>query len=79
MSRNIETTWDTSDGQNHTYGMLTYSFGLFKPTEQKNLHLIKKYHIDFMSTPNSNSFPLHPLFHMQSPGESLADKTRVFT
>ncbi len=53
----------------YEYEQLTYSFGLFKLDEHGELHLIKKFHIDFISAPSTDRPPSHPIFHLQSPGE----------
>ena len=65
----IECLIKVKSGEPDAYEMLTYSFGLFKPTKQKANHLIKKFHIDFIGTPSMGRPPLHPIFHLQSPGE----------
>jgi hypothetical protein len=53
----------------YQYDMLTYAFGLFSQPEPGKDRLIKKFHIDFISTPNTKRGPQHPIFHLQSPGE----------
>jgi hypothetical protein len=52
------------------YNMVTYSFALCSRHSGacKN-RLIKKFHIDFTPTPNTDRPPLHPVFHLQSPGK----------
>lgn len=51
------------------YKMVTYSFALCRINDEGNNHLIKKFHIDFTSTPETGRPPLHPVFHLQSPGK----------
>lgn len=51
------------------YNMVTYSFALCRPNDEGKDHLIKKFHIDFTCTPKTNRPPLHPVFHLQSPGK----------
>jgi hypothetical protein len=52
-----------------SYDMVTYSFALCRVNNEGNDHLIKKFHIDFTSTPETGRPPFHPVFHLQSPGE----------
>ena len=52
-----------------SYDMVTYSFALCRLNKKRKDHLIKKFHIDFTPTPSTDRPPLHPIFHLQSPGK----------
>ncbi len=65
----IECRITCKPGDPNAYDILTYSFGLFRLSRRKKERLIKKFHIDFISTPDAGSLPLQPVFHLQSPGE----------
>ena len=52
-----------------SYDMVTYSFALCRPNDEGKYHLIKKFHIDFTSSPETGRPPFHPVFHLQSPGK----------
>jgi len=52
-----------------SYDMVTYSFALCRINKEGNDHLIKKFHIDVTSTPDTGRPPFHPVFHLQSPGK----------
>ncbi|MDY6989289.1 MAG: hypothetical protein SWQ30_14670 [Thermodesulfobacteriota bacterium] len=53
----------------NSYDMVTYSFALCRLNRERKDHLIKKFHIDFTTTPKTGRLPLHPVFHLQSPGK----------
>ena len=52
-----------------SYDIVTYSFSLCRLNKEGKNHLMKKFHIDFTSTPKTKRPPLHPIFHLQSPGK----------
>ena len=54
----------------YSYNMLTYSFALCGVNGRGEDHLIKKFHIDFTYFSDTGRPPLHPIFHLQSPGKS---------
>lgn len=66
----IECLITRKSGNPESYDLLTYSFGLFRPDAATSSdYLIKKFHFDFTSTPDTGRPPLQPIFHLQSPGE----------
>jgi hypothetical protein len=66
-----------TDGTLLTYDQFSYSFGLCKLDKNGKHQLVKKFHIDFTNSPETNRPPLHPVFHLQSPGE-LTPEMRQF-
>lgn len=65
----VECFISADSGEHRRYDILTYSFGLFRFNRNGGNHLIKKFHIDFTCSPNTGRPPLHPIFHLQSPGK----------
>ncbi len=55
--------------QSNVYEMLTYSFSLFKLDDERKDCLVKRFHIDFTYSSDTGRPPLHPIFHLQSPGK----------